>query len=159
MDATTMPARERTGHPSAGRRFGYVVAIGCNALAIWIVHHLLDWGWPRFLTDQFDEVLPLVTVSFVYSMATNAVFVVYDGQWLRSLVNVGGSVIAFVVTLRMYQVYPFDFSDYAVDWSWLVTTLLVIGMVVTAIAAVAESVRAVVEIRRAGEEPRSRSSA
>ncbi len=144
--ADTRPAR--TGQPRAGKRFGYVVAIGCNAVGIYIVHHLLDWGWPRFLTDQFDDVLPLITVSFVYGMVTNAMFVVYDHQWFKSLANVGGSVIAFVITLRLFQVYPFDFSGYAVNWSWAVTTLLIIGMVVTAIAAVAESVRVVTSLAR-----------
>jgi hypothetical protein len=144
--AETRPARTRP--PRAARRFGYVVAIGCNAVAIYIAHHLLDWGWPRFLTDQFDDVLPLITASFIYGMATNAMFVLYDQQWFKSLVNVGGSIIAFVITLRLYQVYPFDFSGYAVNWSWAISTLLIIGMVVTAIAAVAESVRVVTSLTR-----------
>ena len=142
MHATTVPTRPvRTSHPTAATRFGYVVAIGCNAFGIWIVHHLLEWSWPRFLTDQFDEVLPLITVAFVFGMATNAMFVLYDRQWLKSLVDVGGSILAFVITLRLYEVYPFDFSDYANNWSWLVTTLLIIGMAVTAIAAIAKSGR------------------
>ena len=143
MQTTAPPGSARSSRPPAAKRFGYVVAIGCNVLGLWIAHNLLDWGWPRFLTDQFDDVLPLITVSFVYGMATNALFVLYDRKWFKALVDVGGSVIAFLVTLRLFQVYPFDFSDYAVDWSWLVTTLLIIGLVATAIAALAQSVRVV----------------
>jgi hypothetical protein len=90
----------------------------------------------------------LITFSFVYGMATNAMLVVADPRWFKSLVNVGGSVIAFVITLRLFQVYPFDFSDYAVNWSWAVTTLLVLGMVATAIAAIAESVRVVTSLTK-----------
>jgi hypothetical protein len=136
------------GAPSAGKRFGYIVAIGFNAVALYIAHNLLDWGWPRFLTEQFDEVLPLITVSFVYGMVTNALLVLYDRQWFKSLVNVGGAAIAFVVTLRLLQVYPFDFSDYSVNWSWLVTTFLVLGLIGTAIAVIAEAVRMVTSLRR-----------
>jgi hypothetical protein len=151
MATTTTTPPARTGHPTGSQRFGYVVAMACNAAGLYIAHHLLDWGWPRFLTEQFDDVLPLITVSLVYSMVTNALFLLYDARPFKSLVSVGGSVIAFVVTLRLYQVYPFDFSDYAVDWSWLATTLLVLGMIVMPIAAVSESVRAVRSLRgRAG---------
>ena len=70
-------------------------------------------------------------------------FLVYDAEWWKSLVNVGGAIIGFVITCGMYQVYPFDFSGYAVNWSWLVTTVLIVGMVVAVIAAIAESVRTV----------------
>jgi hypothetical protein len=144
----TAPTVSARAQPTAGKRFGYVVAIGCNGVALYIARHLLEWGWPRFLTEQFDDVLPLITVSFVYGMVTNAFLVLYDRQWFKSSVNVGGSVIAFVVTLRLLQVYPFDFAGYATNWSWLVTILLILGMVGTAIAAVAEAVRVVTSLER-----------
>ena len=44
--------------PAPGRRSGYVVAVAINAALLWVTHQLLDWGWPRFLTEDFEELLP-----------------------------------------------------------------------------------------------------
>jgi hypothetical protein len=131
----------QVSHPTASHRFGYLVSIACNLVGLYIAHHLLDWGWPRFLTSQFDEVLPVITLSCVYGVVINVAFTFYDHQWFTSLANVGGALIGFAVSVTLYVVYPFDFTGYAHDWSWAVTTVLIIGMVVSAIAALAESAR------------------
>jgi hypothetical protein len=144
MVTATAPASRTKRTPSrASRRFGYLVAIGGNAVMLYVAQHLLDWGWPRFLTDEFDEVLPIMTVSFIAGMVANALFVVYDAGWFKSLGNVVTMSIGFVVALRLLQVYPFDFSTYAVNWSWLVRTVLVVGMVGAAVGVLVESVKLV----------------
>jgi hypothetical protein len=141
QELTVGGGRAEVGHPTAAHRFGYLVSIACNLVGLYIAHHLLDWGWPRFLTSQFDDALPIITLSCVYGVVTNVAFTFYDHQWFKSLVNVGGALIGFVVSVTLYVVYPFDFTGYAHDWSWAVTTVLIIGMVVSAIAALAESAR------------------
>lgn len=140
-ELTVGGGRVRTSHPSAADRVGYVVAIGCNVIGLYVAHHLLDWGWPRFLTGQFDDVLPLITFSCVYGVVTNVAFLFYDRQWFRSLANVGGALIGFAVCVTLYVVYPFDFAGYAHNWSWAVTGVLLVGMAGSAIAALAESAR------------------
>jgi hypothetical protein len=130
-----------SGRTTGSRRFGYLVAIVANAVMLYLAHHLLTWGWPRFLTDDFEELLPVVTVSFVAGMVANAAFVCFDAAWFKSLANIVTSAIAFVVALRTFQVFPFDFSGYDHDWSWLVRLVLVVGMAGAAISVVVESVR------------------
>jgi len=129
--------------PTAARRAGYLIAVACDAVGLYIAHHLLDWGWPRFLTSQFELVLPVITLSCVYGIVTNVAFLFYDHQWFRSLANVGGALIGFAVCVTLYVVYPFDFAGYAHDWSWAVTALLLVGMAGSAIAALAESARGI----------------
>ncbi len=144
----TATTRSRThppvsGRPTASRRFGYLVAIVANAVMLYLAHHLLAWGWPRFLTDDFEQLLPIVTVSFVAGMVANAAFICFDAAWFKSLANIVTSAISFVVALRTFQVFPFDFSGYDHDWSWLVRLVLVVGMVGAAISVVVETVRVI----------------
>ena len=79
--------------PAPGRRGGYVIAIAMNAVGLWVTRRLLEWGWPRFLTDDFKQLLPILTVSFVAGMAVNAVLVALgqDGdealRWGRSYLD------------------------------------------------------------------------
>ena len=50
-------------------------------------------------------------------MVVNALFVVADPPWFKALCNVVTSAISLTVAVRTWQVFPFDFSSYAVDWS------------------------------------------
>ena len=144
MSTTFSPTHPAvSGRPTASRRFGYLVAIAANAVMLYGAHHLLAWGWPRFLTDDFETLLPIVTASFVAGMLANAAFVCFDAAWFKLLANIVTSAIGFVVALRTWQVFPFDFSGYDHDWSWLVRVVLVVAMVGAAISVVVESVRVI----------------
>ena len=123
--------------PAPGRRGGYVIAIAMNAVGLWVTRRLLEWGWPRFLTDDFERLLPILTVSFVAGMVVNALFVVADPPRFKALCNMVTSVISLVVAVRTWQVFPFDFSSYAFDWTWVARVLIVIAAVGSGIAVVA----------------------
>ena len=123
--------------PAPGRRFGYVIAIAMNAVGLWVARHLLQWGWPRFLTDEFDQLLPILTVSFVAGMVANGLFVLADPPRFKALCNAVTSVISVVVAVRTWQVFPFDFSTYAYDWTWVARVVIVLAAVGSAIAVVA----------------------
>jgi hypothetical protein len=122
--------------PATGRRAGYVATVVVNAVLLWIAHQLLAWGWPRFLTEEFDEVLPIVSASFVATIVANLVFVVADPRWLTSLLEALTSAISLAAGIVVLRVFPFDFSSYAHDWSWLLRIVIVVGIVATAITLV-----------------------
>lgn len=136
--------------PEAGRRAGYVAAIAVNLILLWVAHHLLEWGWPRFLTDEFDDVLPILTLSIVATIVANALFVVFDPKWFQHLANLVTSAIALVCAVVVSRVFPFDFTDYATDWTWLARLVVVLGIVGTAIAVVVNAVSVVLDVARAG---------
>lgn len=127
------------------RRFGYVMAAACNAVLLWLVHQLLDWGWPGFLTEEFDRVLPWVTVSLVVSMVANLWFAVDDRTWRKPLGELVSAVAALASAWRTWVVFPFEFTG--TDWSWLVRTVLVVGIVGMAIGIVVHSSRLVGQLR------------
>lgn len=123
--------------PATGRRGGYVIAIALNAVGLWVVRRLLEWGWPRFLTDDFEQLLPILTLSFVAGMVVNGLFVLADPPRFKALGNLVTSVISVVVAVRTWQVFPFDFSTYTYDWSWVARAVILVAGVGSAIAVIA----------------------
>jgi hypothetical protein len=140
----TLPTRRtRPAAPAVGRRFGYVVAVIVNAVMLYVVHHLLEWRWPSFLTGRFEEVLPLMTVSLVASMIANVLFIGYDAGWFKSLANIVTTSIALAATVRILQVFPFDFTTMDRDWTVLMRVALLAVIAGTAIAIVVELIKLV----------------
>lgn len=123
----------------ASSRFGYLVGAAVNTVMLWVAHNLLDWDWPGFLTSEFDDVLPLITFSFVVSIVANLVYVLNDGWPVKPTGELTTAAIGFVVALRIWQVFPFEFTER--DWSWLVRSVLVVAMVGSALGAVAALVK------------------
>lgn len=140
MTTSSRAARpsERTG---CGSRIGYLVAIGLQAFFLWVAHQLLEWGWPSFLTADFDEVLPWVTASLVASMVVNACFLVKDDGWFRALGDATTAAFGLASAIVTWQVFPFDFSGWDTDWSWLVRLVVAVGIVGSAIALVVNATR------------------
>ena len=125
----------------AARRGGYVVAIAINLVMLYVANHLLAWDLLPFLTADFERVLLLINISLVATILVNAVYLGYDQGWFRSLGQVGLNLISLVVGIRMYQVFPFDFSAYEFSWATVVRVMIVLGIVGLAIGTVAELVK------------------
>lgn len=137
---TTPPDRQqhRSTTPTV-RRVGYAAAAACNAVLLWIVHQLSSWDKPRFLTEEFDELLPIITFSIVVSIIVNLVWLTYDPRWFKSVGSIATSAIGLVVATRTYDVFPFDFATYDVDWSWLARMIVIFSIVGAALAVIVET--------------------
>ena len=120
----------------AAKRVGYLAAAACSAVLLWVSHQLLDWGWPAFLTDDFRQVLGLVTASLVVSIVVNLALALYDGGRFRALTELVTSAFGLLVLLRVLEVFPFDFGSYATDWSGHAHGLLILLIAVTGLAMV-----------------------
>jgi hypothetical protein len=132
MPTTLTPDREAVivaRVERGARRFGYLLAGAVNAVLLWITHQLLDWGWPGFLTREFEDLLPWITVSFVVSIVVNAVYAWRDAHPVKPIGEMITAAVGFAVAVRTYQVFPFDFSGYDTDWSWLARLVLVLAMI------------------------------
>lgn len=143
MGSTTQDRGERVG-----TRVGYLVAAVVNLVVLWVVNQLLGWGWPPFLTPAFEDLLPLIGLSLVASAVVNLVWLVWDPEWFHHLAQIGLNVIGMVVTIRTWQVFPFDLST---GWETTFRVVLVVAAVGIAIATVVEVVKL------AGTLPASRS--
>ena len=127
----------------ATTRFGYGVAIFVNLAMLVIVQNILAWGWLPFLTQDFAEVVPWITLSLVFSIAANLVYLANDTPRVKSAGQILTNLISIYVTYRLLVVFPFDFSSYAFNWAVVVRVVLILAMVGAAIAAVTETVKLV----------------
>lgn len=128
----TEEQKPRKKRPSrASRRFGYGVSIAVNVVMLFIVNNILSWDWSflSWLTDDFGDLVPYINVSIFASIVVSLICMAYDPLWFRSLTQVILAGISLVVVVQTYRIFPFDFSETAVDWTTMARILLVIMMV------------------------------
>ena len=118
-----------------------MVAIVVNVFLLIAANNLLAWDIFPFLTNDFERVLPILNVSLAAAIAVNLIYLAYDAGWFKSLTQIGLLAISLVVTVRLYQVFPFDFSAYEFGWETLAQWVLILAMVGVGIGVAAELVR------------------
>ena len=128
----------RAKAPPAGRRFGYVVAAAVNVGLLYVVSNLLDWDLLPFLTGSFDRVVPIISISLAANVAVNLFYIFHDAMPLKSLTQIGLLGINMVATVRVFQVFPFDFSEYDFGWATVARALLIISMIGIVIGVIVE---------------------
>lgn len=142
MTATTseqLPAEVK----QLARRSGYGAAVVVNLIILYVINNLPGWDWLRFLTDDFRGLLWLINISLVATVLVNLFWLGYDAAWFRSLSQVCLNLISAMVTVRLYQVFPFDFSTYEFNWAPLARLVMIITMVGLALGTIAELVKLV----------------
>lgn len=137
MSTFRIQAPRRLG--STGRRFGYVVAVGVNALGLVIVNNVLEWGWLSFLTADLAKVVPWLNVSLTAALAANLIYLFWDRPAFRSATQIVLNLVTFVVTYQFFRVFPFDFSIYTFNWGVVVRILLILTMVGAAVGVLTET--------------------
>lgn len=141
--SSAAPEQPRGRVPTSAKRVGYLVAAALNGVLLWAAHQLLDWGWPGFLTTDFERVLGLVTASIIASMAVNLALAVNHRGRARAFGDLVTAAFAMAVGLRFWEVFPFDFTGYATDWSTAMRIALGLGIAATGIAIIANLVKLV----------------
>jgi hypothetical protein len=125
----------------AGTTSGYVAAIVVNVIILALVNSDALWRWLTFVTDDIDRVLPLIELSLLASIVVNAAYLAYDAQWFASLTQVGVLGINLLATVRMLEVFPFDFPPDGIAWATIARVVLTVALVGVAIAILVEVVR------------------
>jgi hypothetical protein len=142
----TQHAPPRTGVTDAAKRIGYAIAVGVNAVMLYVVNNLLAWEVPAFLTEEFERVLPVLNISIVASIVVNLMYVAYDAPWFKSLGQVVLSAIALVATIRTLEVFPFDFARYDFNWEVVARGCLILATVAIVIGLITETVKLVTRL-------------
>jgi len=128
--------RERRRPSAPVRRVGYAVAVALQ-LVVWYAAAIWPgWSALPFLTEQTTLVLPIFYASLAVTAAVNLVWLLRDPAWLTSLGNLLTAVVGIAVSVRLWQVFPFDFGESTVPWGLLARILLVMAIVGSAIGAV-----------------------
>jgi len=122
-------------------RFGYAIAVVVNVVLLFVVNNLLAWGWIPFLTDDFEQLLPIVSLSLIVGAIVNAAFILYNAQWFRSIGQIVQNVFSLFVIVSTLKVFPFDFSPYRINWTTITEAVLIMLAVLVGIGTIAEFVK------------------
>jgi hypothetical protein len=125
----------------AGRRFGYGVAIVVNAVLLIAVQNILDWGWLPFLTDDFADVVPWISLGLGTAIVANVVYEFNDTPFIKSTGQILVNLVSIFVTYEIYLVFPFDFSGSTFSWEVVMRVLLVLAMVGAGVGVLVEAVK------------------
>ena len=132
------------------RRIGYAIAIVINVAMLVIVNNILDWGWISWLTNDLEQVLPLINVSLIASLVANAAYIAHDGPGFKGLLELVLNTISLIVTIRLLRVFPFDFATSG--WEALTRTILIVAIVGISIAIVVQLTKLARMATRVGED-------
>lgn len=142
MTVSTGPA-PAVGQLRVPTRSGYVVAIVLNLALLFVANNLLGWDLVPFLTGDFTRVLWILNVSLLATIAVNLVHLWYDPAWFKSVGQICLGGISMLVSIRMLQVFPFDFTGYEFDWEPVARLVMILGVIAVGIGIVVEVVKLV----------------
>ena len=125
----------------SARRVGYVISIAINVTMLIVVQNLLTWGWLPFLTAEFAEVVPWISLSLIASIVVSVVYQLDDSQIIRAAGQIGINLISIWVTYTILTVFPFDFSADEFDWEVVARVALVFAIVGAGIGALVEAIK------------------
>jgi len=127
--------------PRPARRLGYVLAIAVNVALLVLINVAPGWEELSFLTQDTEQILPLVNLSLLVGGVVNLVLIAADPPPVKALGDLITTAISFLVMLRLWQVFPFDFSTYSFDWEPVVRIALGVGLFGTGVGSIAAVVR------------------
>jgi hypothetical protein len=125
----------------ATSRVGYAIAVVANLVLLFVVNNLLAWGWVPFLTDDFEQLLPIVNLSLVVGAGANFAFIFYNAQWFRSVGQIVQNVVSLFVIVATLKIFPFDFSPYRINWTAIARVVLALALVAVSIGTIVELVK------------------
>lgn len=142
MTLTKDSVETKRPQPSRGaRKFGYLIGVGVGAAMLYVVNHLLEWGWLAWLTQDFELVLPIMNVSIWAGIVCNALYFLYDAEWFKLLTQIPQLIISGLVGFRMLSVFPFDFSAYEFAWDTVARWCIILPLIGIGIALLVVSIK------------------
>jgi hypothetical protein len=123
------------------RRFGYTIAVFCNAFMLWIFHNLLPWQTP-YLTAGWLKVLPAADLSLAANIVANAAYIIYDGYRFRKITEAATNIFGLWFMYTLYTVYPFDTSTIP-QFDWMIQFCVITAIFATAAGILGNTIKAV----------------
>lgn len=124
------PDRPRPSTTSPAARTGDLGSVIINGVFLVLLNVAPGWQVLPFLTADTTRVLGAVNASIVASIVAGLVYVVVGSRTIRAVGGVVTAGFALVALLRIWRVFPFDFTGSAYDWT--LVTRVVLGFAVAA---------------------------
>ncbi|GAA2201796.1 hypothetical protein [Sinomonas flava] len=142
---------------AASVRAGAVPGIIVNGVLLYAANVWPGWWSVPFLTPSTTRVMDAVNAAWIAGLVANAVYLLVGSPAIRALGEMVVLVFGLLATLRVWDVFPFDFADGSFDWALLMRIVLVVavvGAVIGLIAQLVAFVRALVRLGGGGRELR-----
>ncbi len=123
-------------------RAGSFFTIIFSFVMLYIVDNILEWGWLPFLTDAFNDVIPVINWSLWIDIGLSLVLLALYSPKLKMATVVVANAVSLVVIMRFWEVFPFDFEEWGRGWLEApVRLVLLVALVGTAISLLVNGVR------------------
>lgn len=129
----------KTTATADSRRFGYTVAVVVNLVLVWVVQNIVEWDIVPFLTEEFEQVVPITIFSLVLSAIANVVFLFKDTGRFKKAVDILTTGVTFVVVVRTYQVFPFELES--AFWLRVLMILVAVAIAAAVLAQLIQLIR------------------
>ncbi|MDS0134768.1 MULTISPECIES: hypothetical protein [unclassified Amycolatopsis] len=124
--------------PVRTRRAGYLVGVVLNGVLLVLVNAWPGWDVLPFLTPAFPMVLGLVDLTLLAGLVTSLVQLWQDPEWLVALNGVVTTCAGLAALVRLWQVFPFDFTGSSFDWALTARIVLAVGLAGSVLGLVAQ---------------------
>jgi hypothetical protein len=138
---------EEPGNIGSGHRrkiSEYIGAIIANGFILFALNNLYNWGVP-FLTESYRNCLWAINVSLGAVIIVNFVFIFFDRDWFKHLLQVFTSGASFMALYVINAVFPFSFPG--PDWYLGLKIFLIVAMVVTGASVIYNIIRTIIPHR------------
>lgn len=105
--ASDGPHRVPSGRAGrAARRFGYLVGIGANLVALYVLNNLYAWGLPA-ITAGWADVLWAVHLSIGASIVAHVIWLFYDAPPFKAVMQMIVDGFGLLSIYTVLTVFPF----------------------------------------------------
>jgi len=122
----------------------YVGAIIANGFLIFALNNLYNWGVP-FLTESYGNCLWAIDVSLGAVIIANFVFIFFDRDWFKHLLQVFTSAVSFMAIFVIHRIFPFIFPKPA--WYIALKVFLIVAMAITSASVIYNIIRTIIPHR------------
>ncbi|NMO57300.1 hypothetical protein HH310_39775 [Actinoplanes sp. TBRC 11911] len=116
-----------------------------NVILLYLVNGRPGWSALPFLTTDTVHVLTILNVSLAAGAVVNFIYLIHDPPWLIAAGGIVTTGLGIGVLARLWQVFPFDFTD---GWSVAARVLLVLGIIGSGIGIVVQTVTLIAAVAR-----------
>ncbi|MCL5072880.1 MAG: hypothetical protein M1308_18585 [Actinobacteria bacterium] len=120
------------------QRTGYITSIVINGIFIFVLNNLLNWN-ADFINASYNKCLWAINISLGASIIANLIFIFYDPEWFKHLLEVFTSIAALVALYVIYAIFPFTFRDEI--WENILSIFLIFAMVISGINIIYQIIR------------------
>jgi len=120
-------SKRRARAPAAARRFGYAIGLVANIALIVVTVNVVDWGWPAFITEDFESLTTIIVFSLVLSSAVNLTYMFYDPLWWKAVGDAITAAAALAVVWRALVVFPIRFESG--PWAGAARAIMIVACV------------------------------